>query len=250
MVLTYPLLAWTIRRSRKIPYNSRDDGNIILLQLAVFAIWLFPCFYIDTKKDMGVKYLLPSTLTLMCIFFLFYTAQLVIHTEGGDKYAMFIKGLGPCCTIALNYWKTQEPGVQLHHTLMMINYDAVFFSQGCVDQLYWKQMMRTRNSMGKMTWAPLTVLGAILFYSLSSAQNYTQVGFLFMYPLYNDYTVQCLYTTGTWMWLYFITWTMQYIANKKFNDNLYKYVAGCALYAYVSHYFFIIVWAVFIIRPY
>ena len=43
---------------------------------------------------------------------------------------------------------------------------------------------------------------------------------------------------------------MQYIANKKFNDNVYKYAAGSALYAYVSHYFFIILWAVFIIRPY
>lgn len=73
LVITYPLLAWTVRRSRKIPYNQRDDGNIILLQLAVFAIWLFPCFYIDTKKDLGTKYLLPSTLTLMCIFFFFYT---------------------------------------------------------------------------------------------------------------------------------------------------------------------------------
>ena len=52
------------------------------------------------------------------------------------------------------------------------------------------------------------------------------------------------------MWVYFITWTMHYMANKKFNDNLYKYVAGSALYAYVSHYFFIVLWAVFIIRPY
>lgn len=43
---------------------------------------------------------------------------------------------------------------------------------------------------------------------------------------------------------------MHYVANKKFNDNVYKYVAGSALYAYVSHYFFIVLWAVFIIRPY
>jgi len=161
-----------------------------------------------------------------------------------------MKLIGPCGAIALNYWKTQEPNMQLHHLLMMVNYDAVFFSQGCVDQLYFKQMMRTRNKAGKTTWAPLTVLGAILLYALSSPQNYTQVGFLFFYPLYNDYTIQCLYTTGTYMWLYFVTWSMHYVANKKFNDNVYKYVAGSALYAYVSHYFFIVLWAVFIIRPY
>jgi len=249
-VLTYPLVAWTVRRSRKIPFNQRDDGNIILLQLALFVIWLFPAFYLDTKKDFGTRYLLPSTLTLMCIMFLFYTFQLLIHTENGDKYAMWMKAIGPCGAIALNYWKTQEPNMQLHHLLMMVNYDAVFFSQGCCDQLYFKQMMRTRNKMGKMTWAPITVLAAILLYALSSPQNYTQVGFLFFYPLYNDYTIQCLYTTGTYMWLYFVTWTMHHIANKKFNDNVYKYVAGSALYAYVSHYFFIVLWAVFIIRPY
>jgi hypothetical protein len=79
--------------------------------LALFVIWLFPCFYIDTKKDFGTRYLLPSTLTLMCIFFLFYTFQLMIHTENGGKYAMIMKGLGPCASIALNYWKTQEPGM-------------------------------------------------------------------------------------------------------------------------------------------
>jgi len=111
-------------------------------------------------------------------------------------------------------------------------------------------MLRTRNRIGKTAWAPITVLLAILLYALSSPQNYTQVGFLFFYPLYNDYTIQCLYTTGTYVWLYFITWSMHHVANKKFNDNAYKYVAGSALYAYISHYFFIVLWGVFIIRPY
>ena len=43
---------------------------------------------------------------------------------------------------------------------------------------------------------------------------------------------------------------MQHIANKKFNDTAYKYMAGSSLYAYLSHYFFIILIAVMIIRPY
>lgn len=106
IVLTYPLVAWTIRRSRKIPFNQRDDGNIILLQLALFVVWLFPAFYLDTKKDFGTRYLLPSTLTLMCIMFVFYTFQLLIHTENGDKYALIMKVIGPCGSMALNYWKT------------------------------------------------------------------------------------------------------------------------------------------------
>jgi hypothetical protein len=80
--------------------------------------------------------------------------------------------------------------------------------------------------------------------------NYTETGFLFFYPLYTDYTIQCLYTTGTWVWVYVITWMMHAFANKEFNKTTYKLVTGSSMYAYVSHYFFIIMIAVLIIRPY
>lgn len=73
---------------------------------------------------------------------------------------------------------------------------------------------------------------------------------MFFYPLYEDFSIRCLYTTGTWLWVYFITWVMHYIANKKFSEGSYVILTGCALYAYVSHYFYIIVVAVAIIRPF
>ena len=52
------------------------------------------------------------------------------------------------------------------------------------------------------------------------------------------------------MWIYLVSWLMQYVANKKFNETAYKYLAGSSLYAYLSHYFFIIIIAVGIVRPY
>jgi hypothetical protein len=56
-----------------VPFEFKFDGNIILMQLAIFVIWCFPCFYLDTSMNYGVRYLLPSTLTLVCIFAIFYT---------------------------------------------------------------------------------------------------------------------------------------------------------------------------------
>jgi len=138
----------------------------------------------------------------------------------------------------------------LHHVLMMINYDAVFFSQGLVDQLYFKQMMRTRKSLGNTVMAPACIVCFLFLYAISSPMNYTQTGFLFFYPLYTDYTTQCLYTTGTWCWVYVVTWMMHAFANKEFNKTTYKLLTGSSMYAYVSHYFFIIMIAVLIIRPY
>jgi hypothetical protein len=127
-LLTYPLLAWSIRRSYKIPYNSRDDGNIILLQLAILVAWCYPAFYLDTGEKYGERFLLPSILTLSVILMMFYVFQLLIHTEGGAKYAMWMKFLGPIGSICLNLWKDQAADRPLHHVLMMINYDAVFFA--------------------------------------------------------------------------------------------------------------------------
>ena len=43
---------------------------------------------------------------------------------------------------------------------------------------------------------------------------------------------------------------MHYIANKMFSEGSYVILTGGALYAYVSHYFYIIVVAVAIIRPF
>jgi len=52
------------------------------------------------------------------------------------------------------------------------------------------------------------------------------------------------------MWLYSIAWLMEHIANKEFNATAYKYMAGSSIYAYLSHYLFIILVAVLIVRPY
>ena len=111
-------------------------------------------------------------------------------------------------------------------------------------------MLRTRNKVGKTVWAPLALPIFVFTYALSCPQNYTQTGFLFFYPLYSDYTIQCLYTTGTWLWLYSISWMMHAFANKKFNETAYNLLTGSSLYAYVSHYLYIILIAVLIIRPY
>jgi len=93
---------------------------------------------------------------------------MMIYQSGGDKYAMWMKLIGVLGSIALNYWKTQAPNKPLHHVLMMINYDAIFFSQGMADQLYWKPMLRTRKYLGTTVWMPFTVVCAIFLYALSS----------------------------------------------------------------------------------
>lgn len=117
--------------------------------------------------------MLPSILTLAIIIMAFYVLQLSIHTENGDKYAMWMKLVGPIGSICLNLWKDQAPNKPLHHVLMMVNYDAVFFSQGLIDQLYFKQMLRTRKRVSTTVLAPCALVIFAFIYALSCPQNYT-----------------------------------------------------------------------------
>jgi hypothetical protein len=115
---------------------------------------------------------------------------------------------------------------------------------------YWRQMVKQRNQLGETVLAPLSIVTFIFIYCLTSPMVYSNVGHLFFYPLYSTYGLRCLYTTGTWLWVYTIIWIMALVANDKFNDTAYNYICGSSLYAYVSHYFFILILSVMIIRPY
>lgn len=150
----------------------------------------------------------------------------------------------------MNLWKNQAKDQNLYHIFLMINYDAIFFSQGVIDMCYWRKMLRKRKELTDTVVAPLAVGLFILMYSICSPMNYSNFGHLFFYPLYSDYTLQCLYTTGTWLFVFATVWFMAEIGNDKFHDTTYKYVTGAALYAYLSHYFFILIISVMIIRPY
>jgi hypothetical protein len=111
-------------------------------------------------------------------------------------------------------------------------------------------MLKVRKELGDTMWSPVMVGLALFFYACCSPMNYGGLGQLFFYPLFDDYTIQCLYTTGTYVFVYTIAWIMALVGNDKFNDTFYKYFTGAALYAYLSHYFFIILLSVTIVRPY
>jgi len=72
-MLTYPLLRWTIRRSKGIPFDPLVDTGIILHQIITLAVWALPCYFLVTKDNYGPDLLLPSIGVLGTVMFLFYT---------------------------------------------------------------------------------------------------------------------------------------------------------------------------------
>ena len=72
-MLTYPLLRWTIRRSRQIPYDPVTDTGIVVLQLVTLFVWAIPNYYLVPTYDYNTTLLLPAIGTLGAVMFCFYT---------------------------------------------------------------------------------------------------------------------------------------------------------------------------------
>jgi hypothetical protein len=106
--------------------------------MVTLACWGAICYFLVTKDQFGELLLVPSIYALAAVMFCFYTFQLAINTRNGHSYSLWIKLIGPLGSICLNLFKTQAKEQNLYHIFLMINYDAIFFSQGVVDTLYWK----------------------------------------------------------------------------------------------------------------
>lgn len=115
---------------------------------------------------------------------------------------------------------------------------------------YWKKMVKARREWGDTMLAPVAVVFFLFMYCITVPMNYSNMGHLFFYPLYTDYWLQCLYTSGTWIWVYSIIWVMAWICNDKFNETIFNYVTGSSMFAYLSHYFYILLISVLVVRPY
>ena len=97
-------------------------------------------------------------------------------------------------------------------------------------------MTRCRHELAQTMWVIVGFIGYMFLYSLTSPTSHNNQGYLFFFPLYQETTLQSIYTTGTWIWLYFIFYHLENIANQKFNETWYDFICGGSLWIYLSHY--------------
>jgi len=73
LIICYPLLRWTIRRSRGIPFDPMIDLGIITLQIITLVLWAVPNYLLITTDNYNTRYSIPAIITLFWIMFAFYT---------------------------------------------------------------------------------------------------------------------------------------------------------------------------------
>ena len=109
-----------------------------------------------------------------------------------------------------------------------------------MNQSYYYEMTKCRLELAETMWVIFGFAASLFLYSLTSPTNINNPGFLFFFPLYGETTLQSIYTTGTWIWLYFIFYKMENIANNVFNQRWYDFICGGSLWLYLTHYLWLV----------
>mgnify|MGYP006985954472 CR=1 FL=1 len=89
----------------------------------------------------------------------------------------------------------------------------------------------------------------MILYVFCVPGTYTDVGFIFFYPLYGNPFIISLFTTGTWESMYILEWIMRKEADYIYNKSFFKAYTAGSLFVYLCHDLWITVIATLVIRP-
>lgn len=118
---------------------------------------------------------------------------------------------------------------------MMVNYHTVFISGGVMYGIWQDKMKASMRALQKTAFWPVFIVGGVMLFGIFQPGNYSDVGYMFFFPMYSDTIIQSLFTTGSWLVVYFVNWLMEYECNKIYNANTYKLFTGSSMNAYLCH---------------
>ena len=95
----------------------------------------------------------------------------------------------------------------------MLNYDMLFIASGVIDGLFSKQMQKCYDDNSETLLMPLIFLGYGTNLALNTPTVYKNEGDPYFYPLYVPLWLQSFHTTGSFFYVYWLTWYMKTISN-------------------------------------
>ena len=136
--------------------------------------------------------------------------------------------------ILLNMYKYGSDEKTFYAILMMVNYHTIFEAQGIVNQV-WREKLKEQSDAYRATvWQPAIIYFTVFSYSIVLPGPWSDVGFVFFYPIYGSTIHQSLYTCGSWLSIYVIEWHASIEWNKRFG-TAFDFIIESSLFLYLAH---------------
>jgi hypothetical protein len=192
----------------------KEDGPIVVGQILLLAFLTgFQQAVVGNEHTGRKDIMVLSLLTLLAYIIYYILPSLLINPTYGHKFSNLLKFIGPIATILLNLSKDGYNDTPQYGLLLQLNFDLVFMAQGLLDQIYHKEMKKSREELADSMWTIVCIYGFFFIYSLSTPTNVEGETYLYFYPVYQNVTLRTFFIMGTWMWIYLINFQMAMLAN-------------------------------------
>jgi len=72
--------------------------------------------------------------------------------------------------------------------------------------IFEKRIREFMAAMAKTVFFPIFIIGCTMIYGIFLPGNHSDVGIIFSYPIYDSSLIQTLFTSGSWLLIYFLCW--------------------------------------------
>lgn len=207
--------------------------------------------YFGSDKDNFQKQLYPSVVYVILPTYVVLFGTMWVAKDKPDD-SLFFAAMRCVCLASvtgLNIFKEVSLGSDIPGMLMMIIYYMLFFAHGVVDHFNTHQYNALYAKFAKTELIPLAAFGFYTAMGVFSPHVSEDVGFLFYYPFYDNFSMRTVFTTGTFYWLFVTRLLGEAFCNDLSSEKskVYRVIVGTSMYNYLSHYFFIAFLAYFVI---
>ena len=94
--------------------------------------------------------------------------------------------MGPISHILINNFKYGTDDKDLYGTTMLLTYHSIFYAQGMLTSIWFKILEEYLYKFTSHKFFPFFLMFFYLCFGFLQPANYSEVGFLYFYPLYDN----------------------------------------------------------------
>uniref|UniRef100_A0A7S3FVQ1 Uncharacterized protein n=1 Tax=Strombidium rassoulzadegani TaxID=1082188 RepID=A0A7S3FVQ1_9SPIT len=237
-MVVYPLIVFSNRRGRNHPLSKYDLLLLACQFLSTLALSCLSYLIIAKRKSDFWDYVVPTAVLLDCFWVAVFGVQIIFQRYAGEIHWSAVLStllIGPLTHLGFNQFKYGTDEKSMYSASMMTFYHTVFFSQGMLFGVWRKEYFKAMQEMQDSVFMPFMVTFSVMAFSVTQPGNYSDVGFMFFYPLYSSKWIQGLFTSGSWLIIYLFNFLFHAAMNKRYDEQLYHHFNNSSMFTYLCH---------------